>query len=71
MRHWNSYNPREKRGIAKPAVFIIDQDRVVRYSAVDTVMKRVGAAHIVGLLQAAAEARRFGAEFSSHYCLTG
>jgi peroxiredoxin len=56
VRHWDIYNPREKGGIAKPAVFIIDQDRVVRYAAVDTVMKRVAAAQIVWLLQAAAEA---------------
>ncbi len=56
VRDWDIYNPREKGGIAKPAVFIIDQDRVVRYAAVDTVMKRVAAAEIVCLLQAAAEA---------------
>ena len=56
VKHWDIYNPREKGGIAKPAVFIIDQDRVVRYAAVDTVMKRVPAAEIVRLLQAAAEA---------------
>jgi peroxiredoxin len=53
VRHWDIYNPREKGGIAKPAVFIIDQDRVVRYAAVDTVMRRVAAAEIVCLLQAA------------------
>jgi peroxiredoxin len=56
IRYWDIYNPREKGGIAKPAVFIIDQDRVVRYAAVDRVMKRVAAAQIVCLLQAAAEA---------------
>jgi peroxiredoxin len=56
VRHWDIYNPREKGGIAKPAVFIIDQDRMVRYAAVDTVMRRVSAAEIVCLLQAAAEA---------------
>lgn len=56
-RHWDIFNPREKGGIAKPAVFIIDQDRVVRYAAVDTVVKRVAAAQIVSLLQGAAEAQ--------------
>ena len=56
VRRWDIYNAGEKGGIAKPAVFIIDEDRVVRYAAVDTVMKRVAAAEIVCLLQAAAEA---------------
>jgi len=56
IRQWGIYNPREKGGIAKPAVFIIDQDLVVRYAAVDTVVKRVAAAEIVRLLQTATEA---------------
>ncbi len=56
VRNWDIYNPREKGGIAKPAVFIIDQDRIVRYASVDTVTKRVAAAQIVSLLQAATEA---------------
>jgi peroxiredoxin len=56
VRDWDIYNPREKGGIAKPAVFIIDRDRIVRYAAVDTVTKRVAAAEIVCLLQARSEA---------------
>jgi peroxiredoxin len=56
VRHWDIYNPQEKGGIAKPAVFIIDQDRMVRYAAVDTVVRRVSAAEIVCVLLAAAEA---------------
>jgi peroxiredoxin len=56
VRDWDIYNAREKGGIAKPAVFIIDRDRAVRYAAVDTVIKRVAAAEIVCLLQAGAEA---------------
>ncbi len=71
VRHWDVCNSREKGGIAKPAVFIIDQDRVVRYAAVDTVVKRVAAAQIVSLLQGPLKRSRFGAEFLSRYSLTG
>jgi peroxiredoxin len=56
VRDWGIYNPGEKGGIAKPAVFIIDPSHVVRYAAVDTVVTRVPAAEIVFLLQNAAEA---------------
>jgi hypothetical protein len=27
---WGIYNPKERRGIAKPAVFVIDRDRIVK-----------------------------------------
>jgi peroxiredoxin len=55
VRDWDIYNSGEKGGIAKPAVFIIDSSHVVRYAAVDTVVRRVPAAEIVSLLQNAAE----------------
>jgi peroxiredoxin len=55
IRDWGIYNSGEKGGIAKPAVFIIDASHVVRYAAVDTVVRRVPAAEIVSLLQNAAE----------------
>lgn len=55
VRDWGIYNSAEKGGIAKPAVFIIDPSRVVRYSAVDTVVMRVPAAEIISVLQSAAE----------------
>jgi peroxiredoxin len=51
VRDWSIYNPGERGGIAKPAVFLIDSDRVVRFAAVDGVVKRVPAAEIVSLLQ--------------------
>lgn len=51
VREWGIYNSGEKGGIAKPAVFVIDPRHVVRYAAVDTVVKRVPAAGIVGFLQ--------------------
>jgi peroxiredoxin len=57
VRDWNIYNSREKGGIAKPAVFIIDPSQVVRYATVDTVVRRVPAAEIVSLLQNAGQAQ--------------
>jgi peroxiredoxin len=51
VRDWGIYNSAEKGGIAKPAVFIIDPSRVVRYASVDGVVRRVPAAEIVSLLQ--------------------
>lgn len=47
VQDWDIYNPREKGGIAKPAVFIIGRDRIVRYAAVDTVSTRVSPSEIV------------------------
>jgi len=44
VKDWGIYNSAEKGGVAKPAVFIIDVDLVVRYAAVDSVMRRVPAA---------------------------
>ena len=51
------YNSREKGGIAKPAVFIIDPSQVVRYASVDGVVRRVPAAEIVALVQNSTTAR--------------
>ena len=55
VQDWGIYNSAEKGGIAKPAVFIIDSSHVVRYAAVDTVVRRVPAAEIVSVLEHAAE----------------
>lgn len=57
VRGWDIYNSREKGGIAKPAVFVIDPDQVVRYASVDSVASRVPAVEIVHLLQNDANAR--------------
>ena len=58
VRDWDIYNSEEKGGIAKPAVFIVDPSRVVRYASVDAVVTRVPAAEIVSQLQnVAAEAQ--------------
>jgi peroxiredoxin len=50
VRQWGVYNAREKGGIAKPAVFIVDPGRIVRYVSVDGVASRVPASEIVGFL---------------------
>ena len=47
VRAWDIYNPREKGGIAKPAVFILAPDRTVRFASVDEVTFRVPAAEIL------------------------
>jgi peroxiredoxin len=51
-REWGVYNAREKGGIARPAVFILDPGRVVRYVSVDEVASRVPAPEVVRLLSA-------------------
>lgn len=51
VKAWGIYNSGEKGGIAKPAVFIIDPDHVIRYASVDGVVKRVPAEEIVSLLK--------------------
>lgn len=50
VREWGVYNAREKGGIAKPAVFILDPGRIVRYVSVDEVASRVPASEIVRAL---------------------
>jgi peroxiredoxin len=55
VKEWGIYNSREKGGIAKPAVFIINRDRMVHYISVDSVATRVPASEIVRVLQTTAE----------------
>jgi peroxiredoxin len=47
VQQWDIYNAREKGGIAKPAVFILDTDRTVRFGSVDQVASRVPASEIL------------------------
>ncbi len=71
VRDWGIYNSRERDGIAKPAVFIIDPTRVVRYAATDAVVTRVPAAEVISLLQNADKAqpirRRVHVPLFSHW----
>jgi peroxiredoxin len=56
VRDWDIYNSRERGGIAKPSVFLIDRDRSVRYVSVDGIATRVPASEIIRLLQSVVEA---------------
>jgi peroxiredoxin len=51
IREWDIYNPRERGGIAKPAIFIVGTDRRIRYVSIDSVSVRVPALEIVRMLQ--------------------
>jgi peroxiredoxin len=55
IREWDLLNTRERGGIAKPSVFVIDPGLIVRYAAVDTVVSRVPATEILSFLVAARE----------------
>jgi peroxiredoxin len=50
IRKWDVYS-RERGGIAKPSVFVIEGDRKVRYAAVDGVATRQSPAQILRVLQ--------------------
>ena len=54
VKDWDIYNSRERGGIAKPSVFVIDSNQIVRYASMDSVATRVPAIEIVHLLQSAA-----------------
>lgn len=51
VQDWDIYNAREKGGIAKPAVFIIDAGRLLLFASVDTVVSRVPASEIAAFLR--------------------
>lgn len=55
IRDWDLYNERERGGIAKPAVFVIDPNLVVRYASIDSVATRVPASEIVRFLNRSSE----------------
>jgi len=51
VKEWDIYNPRERGGIAKPSVFVIGSDRVVRCSKVDSVARRIPPSEIIRILR--------------------
>jgi len=51
VREWDLYNPREKGGIAIPAVFVIGPDRRVRYRSIDSTVQRVSTDAVLRLLR--------------------
>ncbi|MDE3170373.1 MAG: peroxiredoxin family protein [Acidobacteriota bacterium] len=50
VREWGVYNAREKGGIAKPAIFVLNPARVVRFVSVDEIASRIPASEIVRIL---------------------
>lgn len=65
VTRWGLLNPREKGGIAFPATFVIDRDRVVRFRSLDRTAKRVVLDDLFAFLRAgidsnAATPRRSG-----------
>jgi peroxiredoxin len=54
VRQWDIYNSRERGGIAKPAVFVVEPDRTLRFASVDSVVTRVPASEVVRLAQTTA-----------------
>jgi peroxiredoxin len=53
IKNWGIYDPNERGGVAKPAVFVIDRDRTVQYSKIDDVATRVPASEIIRILRGA------------------
>jgi peroxiredoxin len=53
IKDWGIYNPKERGGIAKPAVFVIHRDRTIQYSEIDEVATRLPASEIVCILRGA------------------
>ena len=51
VKEWDIYNSREHGGIAKPSVFVIGSDGVVRYSKVDSVARRIPPSEIIRILR--------------------
>jgi peroxiredoxin len=51
IKDWGIYNPNDRGGIAKPAVFVIDRHRTVQYSKIDDAARRVPASEIVRILR--------------------
>jgi peroxiredoxin len=55
VRAWDLYNPREKGGIAVPAVFVIGPDRFVRYRSIDSTFQRVTTEGVLRFLRGQAQ----------------
>jgi len=65
VRAWNVFEPERMGGIAKPAVFVVDRDRRIRFASIDREAVRVPAATVVDFIvrgmpsDAAQAARQF------------
>jgi thioredoxin-dependent peroxiredoxin len=52
VRQWGVFNGRERGGIARPSVFIVDARPRILFESLDGVRSRVPASEIVNVLQA-------------------
>ena len=52
VRAWGLFDPNEKGGISRSAVFVVDPGLKVRYCSVDSTVKRIRAAELVEYLKA-------------------
>jgi len=50
VRAWGLFNPAEHGGIAYPAVFVVDPDRVVRWRSLDRTAARVSTGAVLRFL---------------------
>lgn len=55
---WDLLNPKERGGIAKPAVFGVDTERRVRFKSVDSITNRVPGMAVVEFVAAGFPGRR-------------
>ena len=51
VREWDVFNARERGGIARPSVFIVDADRRIVAQSRDAVGSRVGASEVLHALK--------------------
>lgn len=54
VKRWGLFDPLEKGGIGRSAVFVIEPGLRVKYCSVDSTTTRIRAAELLGYLQAAA-----------------
>lgn len=62
VRAWNVFEPEQFGGIAKPAVFVVDRDRRVRFASIDREAVRVPAAAVLDFVARGMPAEAAGAE---------
>lgn len=58
VRDWGTFEPEQMGGIAKPAVFIVDRDRRVKFVSVDREAARVPAATVLDILESCIQPTR-------------
>jgi len=51
VRAWGLFNAKERGGIAYPAVFVVDRERIVRWRSLDRLASRVDTGAVVAFLR--------------------